>query len=389
MMEQYLVFSIFIIFFGAALLSTAALITRQSMLVAYILIGVILGPYGFKIFGNSEFVQSVGEIGIIFLLFLLGMHLPLQKLVLMLRKVTWVGLLSSIIFAAVGYAVAIMSGLKNAESIVVGLAMMFSSTIIGIKLLPTTVLHHQHTGEVMISVLLFQDIIAIVVLLFLQAVMGKGHLLSDILLIVLGFPALIVFAFVFQRYVLIKLFSRFNRIKEYMFLLAIAWCLSLSELASLLGLSAEIGAFIAGVSLASNPVSLYMAESLKPLRDFFLVMFFFAVGATFNLHYFPKIIIPALILVVLLLVIKPIVYYVLLKWVGESKAVAWEVGVRLAQVSEFSLIIAYVGMDLKVISEMAGYLIEATTILSFIISSYWVVMRYPTPIALSDRLRRD
>jgi len=384
-----LIFSIFIIFFGAALLSTFALVTRQSMLVAYIVLGVLLGPYCLKAFPNSQFVQSVGEVGIIFLLFLLGMHLPIQKLMLMLRKVTPVGLVSSIIFAAIGYLVAHFSGLATGESIIVGLAMMFSSTIIGIKLLPTTVLHHQHTGEVMISVLLFQDIIAIIVLLILQSIMSKSHLVGDILLVVLGFPAVTVIAFIFERYVLMRLFSRFNRIKEYIFLLAIAWCLSLSELASLLGLSSEIGAFIAGVSLAANPVSLYMAESLKPLRDFFLVMFFFAVGATFNLHYFPKIIIPALILLILLLIIKPAVYYWLLKWVGESKPVAWEVGVRLAQVSEFSLIIAYVGMDLKVISETAGYLIEATTILSFMISSYWVVMRYPTPIAISDRLRRD
>lgn len=387
--EHFLVLAICLIFGGAAILATLALMTRQSMLVAYILLGVLLGPWGLKIFSNSGFVQSVGDIGIIFLLFLLGLHLPPQKLMHMLRKITWVGLVSSVIFAIVGYLVAWFSGYSPLSCIVVGAAMMFSSTIIGLKLLPTTVLHHQHTGEVMISVLLFQDIIAIIVLLIFQGVMGKGEIWRDLTLVVVGFPLVTGFAFVFERYVLRKLFSRFNRIKEYMFLLAIAWCLVLSEMASLLKLSAEIGAFIAGVSLATSPVSMYIAESLKPVRDFFLVMFFFAVGASFNLTYFSDIIVPAVILVAILLVLKPLVYSLLLKWVGETKQVAWEVGVRLAQISEFSLIIAYVAIDMKLVANAAAYLIEAATILSFIISSYWVVMRYPTPVAVSDRLRRD
>ncbi|OGO91689.1 MAG: sodium:proton antiporter [Coxiella sp. RIFCSPHIGHO2_12_FULL_42_15] len=387
--EHFLILAICLIFGGAAVLSTVALITRQSMLVAYIVLGIVLGPWGLKIFSNPEFVQRVGDIGIIFLLFLLGLHLPPQKLIHMLRKITWVGLVSSILFAIVGYLVAWFSGYSALSCVVVGAAMMFSSTIIGLKLLPTTILHHQHTGEVMISVLLFQDIIAIIVLLIFQGVMGKGEIVRDLVLVLVGFPSVTGVAFFLERYILRKLFSRFNRIKEYMFLLAIAWCLVLAEMASLLKLSAEIGAFIAGVSLATSPVSMYIAESLKPVRDFFLVMFFFAVGASFNLTYLSAIIVPAIILVVLLLVLKPVVYYLLLKWVGETKQVAWEVGVRLAQISEFSLIIAYVAIDMELVANAAAYLIEATTILSFIASSYWVVMRYPTPVAVSDRLRRD
>ncbi len=389
MTSEHIVLALFVIFSGAAVLATLALLTRQSMLVAYILLGIVLGPYGFKVITQLKFIQGVGDIGIIFLLFLLGLHLPPQKLYNMLKKITWVGLVSSVIFAATGYLVAWAFGFGSTECVVIGAAMMFSSTIIGLKLLPTTILHHQHTGQVMISVLLFQDIIAILVLMIFQGVLGKGNVSRDILLVVIGFPLVCVFAFLFERYILIRLFSRFSRIKEYMFLVAIAWCLALAQLASVLGLSAEIGAFIAGVSLATSPVAMYIAESLKPVRDFFLVMFFFAVGALLNLHYLPKIIIPAILLAVLLLVIKPIVYRYLLKWVGETKHVAWEVGIRLAQISEFSLIIAYVGIDLKLISDSAAYLIETTTIITFMISSYWVVMRYPTPVAMSDRMRRD
>lgn len=389
MVEHNLIFSIFLIFTGAAVLSTFALLTRQSMLVAYMLLGVLLGPFGLKLIGDIGNVREVSDVGIIFLLFLLGLNLPPQKLLLMLKKITWVAVISSTIFVAIGYLVAWLSDYTLVERLVIGAAMIFSSTIIGIKLLPTTVLHHQHTGEVMISVLLLQDLIAILILLLMHGFSSGGVIWKGVSMIVLGFPAILIFAYLVERFILPRLFSRFNRIKEYMFLVAIGWCLMLAQFASLLGLSAEIGAFIAGVSLATSPVSVYIAESLKPVRDFFLVLFFFSVGAAFDLHYLPLVIIPAVILMVVLLAIKPVTYHYLLRWVGESKQVSWEVGIRLAQISEFSLIIAYVGLNQRLIGNSAAYLIEATTILSFMVSSYWVVMKYPTPVAISDRLRRD
>lgn len=389
MPENSLIFSIFLIFAGAAVFSTAALYTRQSLLVAYMLLGVLLGPWGLKLVGNSEVVQNIGDVGIIFLLFLLGLHLQPQNLLHMLKKTTWVALASSTLFAAIGYGIGTVFGYSHLESLIIGLAMMFSSTIIGLKLLPTTILHHQHTGEVMISILLMQDLIAIAVLLFLHGAGVGGLSLYEVIVVVLSLPAVLLFAFLFQRYVLMFLFSRFDRIREYMFLLAIAWCLGMAELANVLGLSAEIGAFIAGVAIASSPISLYIAESLKPVRDFFLVLFFFSVGASFNLSYFTAIIIPALLLAAILMILKPVVIKVLLRQVKETKNVSWEVGWRLGQISEFSLLIAYVASGYSLISPEAANLIQAATILTFIASSYIVVMRYPTPVAISERLRRD
>lgn len=363
--------------------------TRQSMLVAYMILGILLGPWALRLVGDSQMVQRIGDIGIIFLLFLLGLHLPPQKLLVMLKKVSLLALISSVVFAAVGYLGALAFGYTQIECLVIGAAMMFSSTIIGIKLLPTTILHHQHTGEVMISILLLQDLIAIAVLLIMHASTVGGSVVHDVMLVVVGFPAILIFAYLFERVVLMWLFSKFNRIKEYMFLVAIAWCLALAQLASYLGLSNEIGAFIAGVTLASSPISIYIAESLKPVRDFFLVLFFFSVGANFNLTYFSVVIIPAVIITAVLLVLKPVVYRILLHRVNESKYVSWEVGFRLGQISEFSLIIAYVALGSKLIGGAAANLIQAATILSFIVSSYLVVLRYPTPMAMSDRLRRD
>ena len=389
MFEHNIIFSIFLIFSGAAVLSTFALMTRQSMLVAYILLGILLGPWGLKLIDNIGMLRTVSDVGIIFLLFLLGLNLPPQKLITMFTKIKWVALISSIVFAVTGYGVAYFFNYPVIECLVIGGAMMFSSTIIGIKLLPTTILHHQHTGEMMISVLLLQDLIAIAVLFLLHGTGREEKIFVDIALVLLGFPTILVLTYLFNRFILFPLFSKFNRIKEYLFLLAIAWCLSMAQLAASLDLSGEVGAFIAGVSLASRPVSVYISESLKPIRDFFLVLFFFSVGATFDLRFLPGVIIPSLILLTLLMVIKPVVYRLLLRWVGESKQVSWEVGVRLAQISEFSLIIAYMALSNSLIADKAAYLIETITILSFIISSYWVVMRYPTPLAISDRLRRD
>jgi Kef-type K+ transport system membrane component KefB len=267
--------------------------------------------------------------------------------------------------------------------------MMFSSTIIGLKLLPTTVLHHQHTGEVMISVLLMQDLIAILVLLLMHGASVGALQWQDLLMTGLALPALILFAFLIERVVLMRLFSRFDRVREYMFLLSIAWCLGLAELANMMGLSYEIGAFIAGVSIASSPISLYIAESLKPLRDFFLVVFFFSVGANFNLDYVHVIYIPASLLAVLMLILKPITYGVLLRSVSETRQIAWEVGVRLGQTSEFSLLVGYLALSSEMIGASASNLIQATTLFTFVVSSYYVVMRYPTPMGTTDLLRRD
>lgn len=390
MHEGAVFYTIFLIFGGAAVLSTFVLYTRQSLLVAYILLGAALGPWGMQLVPDLSAVQQVGEVGIVFLLFLLGLHLQPQNLVHMLKKVTWIALLSSALFAVIAYFIGRWFGLSDTESWVLGAAMMFSSTIIGLKLLPTTILHHQHTGEVMISVLLMQDLIAIIVLILINGAQhGGGLSWNDLLLVCVALPSLILFAFAAERYILVKLFARFDRTQEYVFLVSIGWCLGLSILANKMGLSEDIGAFVAGVALASSPISLFIAESLKPLRDFFLVMFFFSVGATFNFGFAAQVVIPAFILAALILILKPLCFYFLLTKAGEKKTVSKEVGYRLGQASEFSLLVAAIALSSHLISEVASNLIQATTILTFIVSSYLVVLKYPTPMSLSDKMRKD
>jgi Kef-type K+ transport system membrane component KefB len=390
MHNQTIFYTIFLIFAGAAVFSTVVLYTRQSLLVAYILLGAALGPWGLQLITDLSAVRQVGDVGIVFLLFLLGLHLQPQNLVHMLKEVTWIAVLSSLFFAVVAYVIGRWFGLSNTESWVLGAAMMFSSTIIGLKLLPTTILHHQHTGEIMISVLLMQDLIAIVVLILINgAQQGGGGVWHDLLLVGVALPSLILFAFVVERYVLMRLLARFDRTQEYVFLLSIGWCLGLSVLAEKVGLSEDIGAFVAGVALAASPISLFIAESLKPLRDFFLVMFFFSVGATFNFGFAAQVVIPACILALLMLLLKPLCFRVLFTKAGEKSLVAKEVGLRLGQASEFSLLVASIALGANLISDVASNLIQATTILTFIVSSYLVVLKYPTPMSLSDKMRKD
>lgn len=362
------------------MLSTVALYCRQSLLVAYMVLGVIMGPWGLKLVDDATIVQQIGDVGMIFLLFLLGLHLNPQNLIHMLKKTTLVALVSSFVFFAIGYVVSYCAGYADIDCIIVGAAMMFSSTIIGLKLLPASMLNHQHVGEVMVSVLLMQDLIAIVVLVLLNGSEFGGLGLKDVGLVFFGLPLLLVFSFVFEKYVLVKLFTRFERIREYMFLLSIAWCLSMAQLGVALGLTFEVGAFIAGVSIATSSISTYIAECLKPIRDFCLVLFFFSVGANFNLHFLPVVVLPALVLASLILLIKPITFKYLLNKVGESAPISWEVGFRLGQISEFSLLVAYIAAGSSLISDGASYLIQASTMITFLISSYIVVLKYPTPM---------
>jgi len=384
-------FSFFLIFSGAAIFASLALYTRQPLIIAYIALGACIGPYGLSMVKDLKLLSDIGHVGIIFLLFLLGLDMQPQALWATLRKSTVVAVFSSAIFLGMGTAVALLFGYSTQDSLVVGAAMMFSSTIIGIKLLPTTVLHHRHIGELMIGLLLLQDLLAIIVIMILlSAAQGGGDSMgSELVLSLLSLPLLAGVALLVVRYILLPLITRFDRFHEYIFLLAIGWCLGVAEAATAFGLSAEIGAFIAGITIATSPISQYIAVNLKPLRDFFLILFFFSVGARFDLAVLHQVMAPALLLSVLVLSLKPVVYRYLLKGVSEKRILGWDLGFRLGQASEFSLLIAYVAVGGALISEHASLLIQATTIITLLVSSYIVVLNYPTPIAISDRLRRD
>jgi Kef-type K+ transport system membrane component KefB len=383
------VFSFFLIFACAGVLATIALFTRQPLIVMYILTGMILGPSGAAFIDNPQLISSIAKFGIIFLLFLLGLDMQPSKLINTLKSSLLVGIGSSLIFFAVGFGIATLFQYPLTETIIIGIAMMFSSTIIAIKLLPTTVLHHRRTGELVISLLLIQDLIAIIVLLVISGGFLEFNGAAKVMRVLISLPLMILFSWLFVKYVLLKLLEKFDAFHEYIFLVAIAWCLGLAELSEFAGLSLEIGAFVAGVTIATSPIALYIADHLKPLRDFFLVLFFFSIGAGFNMDMLAEVAKPAIVIAAAMIALKPIVFKYFLRGMSETKELGWETGFRLGQISEFSLLIAFIATAENLISSHASHLIQATAILTFLVSSYIVVFRYPTPIAVNDELRRD
>ncbi len=389
MQGDSIIFTIFLIFTGAAIFATIGLYARQSLLVVYIILGILMGPSGFHLVTDAEIIKEIARVGIIFLLFLLGLNLPPVKLLKLIKETLLVAGLTVLLFALFGFAIAWLFRYSLSDSLIIAVAMVFSSTIIGLKLLPTTVLHHRRTGDIIISILLLQDIVAILVLMLLQAGAHEQSISLGILKLGFSLFALSGFVYLFTRYVLLKLMARFDKIREYLFLTAVGWCLGIAVTAHALGLSYEIGAFIAGVALATSPIAMYLANELKSLRDFFLIMFFFTVGATFNLQLAEEVFVPALVLAILILSVKPLAFSFLLRRNHEDPAVATEIGVRLGQSSEFSLLIAVLALELGVVSQNAAYLIQVSTIITFIVSSYLIVLKYPTPMAVSDKLRRD
>jgi len=388
-MDSGITFTFAVIFLGAAVLSSLALYARQPIIIAYIALGVALGPYGAGLVSDTNLVSGAGHVGIILLLFLLGLDMKPSALWNSLRQSTLVAVLSTLIFGVAGYAFSRLFAFSHLDSILIGTALVFSSTIIGIKLLPTTVLHHRHLGELMIALLLFQDVIAIVVLVVMESLGGGEYAARDLLMPLITLPLLALASWVSVKTVLLALITRFDRYHEYIFLLSIGWCLGMAELAIFMGLSAEIGAFVAGVSIASSPIAQYIAISLKPLRDFFLVVFFFSVGSGLDMQALPRLAVPSLAMATLFLLLKPVVYQWLVRGVFEEPKLAWNLGMRLGQCSEFSLLIAFLGVSKGLLSTDAATLIQACTVITLLASSYMVVLRLPTPIAITDALRRD
>ena len=377
-----------LIFAGAAALATLFLYLRQPIILAYIALGVLVGPSGLGLITDADEIEKLSHFGIILLLFLIGLNFQPAKLIGLLGEVSLITLATCLIFTLALMLVAWALGFAWVDALVIGAALMFSSTIVSLKLIPTTELHHHHVGKVMIGVLLMQDIIAILLLLLVTSGVD-GDIMMTMVGLILKLLALSAAMFIAVKFVLMKLFIKFDVIKEHTFLMALGWGLFGAGMAQVAGLSYEMGAFIAGVSLATVPIALIIAEDLKPLRDFFLIMFFFAIGAKFDLVATQQLLLPGVVIAALIIVLKPLVFNWGFKLAGETPEHARELGVRLGQGSEFSLLVAFSALSSGVISQHSSHLIQLVVVLTFVVSTYWVVNRYPTPISYKSGQRRD
>ncbi len=383
------IFDLSILLVGAALLSYVAVLLKQPIIIAYIICGVLIGPWGIGVVKNVEFIETISHLGITLLLFLAGLCLHPEKLFSLFKRTSLVTLANCIVSFFIAFLFSLIFRFSMLDSLCIGLALMFSSTILAVKLLPTTRLHHEHMGAVCIGVLILEDLLAVVVLVFIRclnypqgALVNFGFLLIRLCIFIAGLV-------LFEQFILRKIMRYVDRLHETLFILGLAWCFGIAAISSSMGLFLETGAFFAGVVLARQPISLFISEKLKPLRDFFLVLFFFTLGAKLDLLVLKNIMLPALLLAAIFILFKPWLFSFLFRMAGETPSFAKETGFRLGQLSEFALLIAILAFDLGHISGRASQLIQLVTIFTFIASSYLVVFRYPTPIGTSKKLIRD
>ncbi len=385
-MGETVFIEISLIIISCAALSWLALILRQPLIVAYLAGGFLMGFSGLGMVGDTDFLDGVSGLGITLLLFLAGLVLHPRRLKELFKQTLLLTLVNSVVSAAIAALFCLLWGFEPRAAFFISLPLIFSSTILVLKLLPTTALHHKRMGAYCIAILIAQDILAIILLIFLGA--NSAGPAQWLLLPVKG-ALLIAAAFAFEQIVLRRIMVRCSRFHETLQLLALGWCLLIALLSHTIGLSYEIGAFIAGVALARSPLSYFLSEQLKPFRDFFLVFFFFVLGIRFDPSAAKVVALPALILCVLLMATKYGCFRFLFRKVGESAEFAHETGARLAQASEFSLILVLAEQRADVLGETGFQLVQLVTFFSLIISSYVVVAFFPSPLATNPKLKQD
>jgi Kef-type K+ transport system membrane component KefB len=346
---------------------------KLPLVVSYILVGVILSLSGFLDPGNSAVLHVLPEIGIAFVLFLIGMELDLREIKTLGLPIFASAVGQIIILTLIGSFAAINLGFGNAESLYLGLGLAFSSTVVVVKmLLEKRDLASLH-GKLSIGILLVEDLVAIIVLMILSvssSALNLGLQQSwPLIAIILKAIGLFVLTFVLSKYALERLFDMVAKSTELLFFTAIAWCFAFTAVAVLSGFSVEIGAFLAGVALASSPYHVQIQSKIKPLRDFFLTLFFVYLGSQVKAEY----IIPALPAILIFtfcaLVLKPLIYMFILGNFGFRKHTLFQTGLNLSQISEFSLIVLVMGVNVGVVSQGPLSIMAFVAVLSIISSS--------------------
>lgn len=386
-MDHVLFQEIGIVILGASLLSYLAVIVRLPVVLAYLLCGIIVGPWGFKMVTEVSLFHEVSNIGVALLLFLAGIELHPRRFKEILGKTSFVTLVSCLFPAAILYYIATLFGVPHNEALLVGVSLCFSSTILAIKMMPVSTLHHQYMGAFCIGVLIFQDIMAVFAIMFVSG-LDMSNSASYILIPIKGVVLLTV-AFVAEQFLLRPVMKKCEPVGETLYLFPLGWCLGIAIFSSVLGFSHEIGAFIAGLALTRSPISQFLMDKLKLLRDFFLLFFFFSLGAGLDFQMLGTIAVPAIVLCIAVILVKFVFYYLTILICKEKKSFSVQSALRLSQASEFSIIIGTLAVIHGHLSEDNEQLIQFTTILTFIVSSYLICNFYRTPWVLPSNKQQD
>ncbi len=347
---------------------------KQPIIIGYIIAGVIISPFLIKFGASTEVIGVFSKLGIAFLLFIVGLHLNPKVIKEIGTASLLVGLGQIILTFGLGFLVAWkVLGMNIIASSYIGIALAFSSTIIIMKLLSDKQNLDSLYGKISIGILIIQDLVAIAVLLFISSLSGDTGLQGSALKTLLGGAGLIVVLFLLGYFVLPRLTKSIAKSQELLFLFSVCWCFLVAALFSYFGLSIEIGALVAGVVLSVTPYSTEISSKIRPLRDFFIIIFFIILGLNMQIESIGSIIVGALILSVIVLIFKPLILMFLLKNFRYTKRTNFLVGTTLAQISEFSLIILGLGVALGHIASSVLHTTILTMVITIVISTYMII----------------
>lgn len=356
-----------------AVLAGIARALKQPLTIAYILSGLLLTPFLFSTFDARGALGIFSQMGIAILLFIVGLHLSPHQVKDFGKASFLIGLFQVLFTATLGFYISLFLGFTAVEAIYVGVSLSFSSTIIVLKLISDKKDLEKLYGRLAIGILLFQDVVAAIALIFSSAFAGGNTGLSTFVFLFAKGLLMVSLVYLAGNYILPKLGSFFARSQEYLLLFSIAWGFGLASLFRYFGFSIEIGALIAGIALSISPYSHEISARLKPLRDFFVVMFFVSLGTQITSKNLGALWIQILVLTLFVLFLKSFIVTALVGQFRYNKKTAFLEGISLAQISEFSLILMLAGLRSGHVSENTFTIVIMTAVITIAVSSYLVL----------------
>ncbi len=358
----------------AVAVSAIMRLLRQPLIVGYILTGILLGPAFLHVIPEQTAFDTFSNIGIALLLFIIGLGLNTTVISKLGKVVLLTATVQMTITLGVGYLAAMLFGFDRTTAFIIGVALMFSSTIIIVKILNDKREQSRLYAQISIGVLLLQDVVASVALVMLAANKTGGISPGELAWLIIKGAALATALLFMSREVLGKLSRFIADSQEFLFLFALGWGFGIATLFEITGFSLEVGALFAGVSLASLPYAQEIASRLKPLRDFFVVVFFIALGEGLQLHGVSSIALPALMFTFVVVLIKPFSALLSLGALGYTKRTSFKSALTLGQVSEFSLIFVVLAASDGLVPPAVSTIITVVAIITIAASTY--LMKY-------------
>ena len=366
-----------LIIFVATIVSVIMRLLKQPLVVGYILTGIIVGPYFLNLAQSTDYMDLFSKLGIATLLFIIGLSLKPDVVREVGKVSTITGFGQVIITSGLGFLLMRLLGFDNATSFYGGIALTFSSTIIVLKLLSDKYDLGKLYGKVSIGILLVQDVVATFVILLVSILgsfysIGGSAIVYTLFVLVKGFFFFFVL-YLIAKYIIPKISRFLASSQEMLFLFSITWGLGLAAIFYKFGFSLEIGALAAGVALSSSVFSHEISSRMKPLRDFFILLFFIMLGSQMVFSDISHVVFPAIILSVFVLFIKPLVVIFLMNLQGYRSRVSFLTGMTVSQVSEFSLILLALALSFERVSREAVSLITLASLISIAGSTYLIL----------------